>query len=148
LELKKRGVGLNPFWVSILFGSQIIFSVLKKMKRGAESVEDENQRIALLCNACQSGSLEDVVHALESCDVNVIDSENGLTPLMYACARLWKDDYETTKEIVHTLIQRGALINAVTFKGSSTLSLAILNGCSTDIVELLIDNKAYVNSID
>jgi len=118
------------------------------MKRGAESVEDENQRIALLCNACESGSLEDVVHALESCDVNVIDSENGLTPLMYACSRFWKDNYETTKEIVHTLIQRGALINAVTFKGSSTLSLAILNGCSTDIVELLIDNKAYVNSID
>lgn len=117
------------------------------MKRGAESVEDEKKNIERLCDACRFGTLEDVTNALESCDVNVVHSDDGCTPLMYACERDQGKFIEGSKEIVSLLLKRGALINATTFKGTSVLSQAVGHS-SAEIVDLLVENKAFVNSMN
>jgi len=114
------------------------------MKRGAEFVEDEKYNTERLCKVSYDGNIEEVKNALESSDVNVINPPNGLTPLMYACSRL---DAGNAKDIVHLLIERGAVINATTFTGISVLQLAVIHS-SVYIVSLLLENKAFVNGLD
>ncbi len=88
-------------------------------------------------NEWQDMAIYELKHYLDNNDVNEKD-ENGLTALQ------WASTSAEDAQVIQTLIDKGADVNARAYNGNTSFMLAVMYN-NQDILQALIDNGADVN---